>query len=224
AMVMFHNSQKAPITVTVCGKDEDTTFSKTFPGDEMQRVPVLGLYDDTETSVILEMNGRKKELQIFTKIPDGEKPHVLSLNRDPQYRPKRVLFYSSALRDWPAAIDNNGDTRWIITVAMQWQMQRLNNGHYLIGTERQVTQPYYVSGFYEIDLTGRIYNEINIPSGYHHDFVEMEDGTLLVANTDTGGYKIPWHDWLQRNGYRHLRVCAHQRQAHHRCKGIRFHI
>ena len=98
---------------------------------------------------------------------------------------------SVSKNSYPCAIDSKGDVRWLINVAMQWQMKPLKNGRWLCGTERQLVQPYYVTGLYEMDLTGRIYKEYYVPGGYHHAFIEMEDGNLLVATDDLA------HGWLE---------------------------
>ena len=52
----------------------------------------------------------------------------------------------------------------------------------LVSTERLINPPYYMTGLYEIDLLGKIYNEYSLPGGYHHDYYEMPNGNLLVAS------------------------------------------
>ena len=41
-----------------------------------------------------------------------------------------------------------------------------------------------MTGLYEIDLLGKIYNEYSIKGGYHHDYFELPSGNLLVASDD----------------------------------------
>lgn len=59
---------------------------------------------------------------------------------------------------------------------------KLKNGHMLISTERLINSPYYMTGLYEIDMFGKIYNEYSLEGGYHHDYYEMPNGNLLVAS------------------------------------------
>ena len=54
----------------------------------------------------------------------------------------------------------------------------------LVSTERLINSPYYMTGLYEVDLLGKIYNEYNLPGGYHHDYYEMENGNLLIASDE----------------------------------------
>lgn len=54
----------------------------------------------------------------------------------------------------------------------------------MVSTERLVNSPYYMSGLYEMDLLGKIYKEISLEGGYHHDYFEMPNGNLLVASNE----------------------------------------
>ena len=54
----------------------------------------------------------------------------------------------------------------------------------MVSTERRVNSPYYMSGLYEMDLLGKIYKEISLEGGYHHDYFEMPNGNLLVASDE----------------------------------------
>ena len=54
----------------------------------------------------------------------------------------------------------------------------------MVSTERLVNSPYYMTGLYEIDLLGHIYNEYSLKGGYHHDYFELPNGNLLVASDD----------------------------------------
>lgn len=63
-------------------------------------------------------------------------------------------------------------------------MKRLKNGHILMGTDRLVQMPYYMSGMYETSACGKIYHEYRLPGGSHHDAFEMPDGSLLCLTED----------------------------------------
>lgn len=44
--------------------------------------------------------------------------------------------------------------------------------------------PYFTSGIYEMAMNGKIFTEYQLPSGYHHDQLQMEDGNLLILTFD----------------------------------------
>ena len=78
--------------------------------------------------------------------------------------------------------DQNGDVRWYLNENFLWDIQRLDNGHLLLSTNRLINPPYYTTGLMEMDLLGKVYFEYSLPGGYHHDVYEMKDGNLLVAS------------------------------------------
>lgn len=185
ALVLFENEDEENVTVTVHGIDDESTLHHIFPGERKQKISILGLYANAETKVTLVKGNVEKVFYFKTDLSKYENvPEVVSIRKKQNFKTDEFMFFSSALRELPYAVDNNGDIRWIYTIAMQWQARLLKNGHLFIGTERQLIQPYYVTGCYEIDFNGKIYCEYKIPDGYHHDFVEMEDGNLLIATDD----------------------------------------
>lgn len=80
------------------------------------------------------------------------------------------------------ACDYRGDVRWYLTVNVCFDLKRLANGRLLVGTDRLIKLPYYVSGVYEMGVHGKIYREYRLPGGYHHDTFEMEDGNILMLS------------------------------------------
>ena len=95
-----------------------------------------------------------------------------------------LYFFTPSSSGYTMAYDVNGDVRWYFTNYALWKIDRLENGNLLVSTERLVNSPYYMTGLYEMDLLGKIYNEYSLPGGYHHDYYEMENGNLLVASDD----------------------------------------
>ena len=93
-----------------------------------------------------------------------------------------LYFVTIALKGYNAAYDINGDVRWYLIGDYSWDIQRLKNGHIMIGSNCPIASPYYTVGLIEMDLTGKIYKEYVMAGGYHHDVFEMEDGNLLVAS------------------------------------------
>ena len=71
-----------------------------------------------------------------------------------------------------------------MNIACVFDLKRLKNGNIVIGTDRLLKLPYYMSGLYEMSMCGKIYKEFRVPGGYHHDSFEMEDGNLLILTED----------------------------------------
>ncbi|MCD7765692.1 MAG: aryl-sulfate sulfotransferase, partial [Lachnospiraceae bacterium] len=82
------------------------------------------------------------------------------------------------------AYDNAGDIRWYMDedYVSGFSMKRLANGRMMASTSDIISGYYYSTGLVEFDLCGKFYAIYLIPGGEHHDFVEMENGNLLVCS------------------------------------------
>lgn len=186
ALVIFKTTDEIAPTIEIKGKDEKTTISHTFPASREHYLPIYGLYADYNNTVTMsyEVNGQKNISVINIKtepLPETvAKAEITSSNLE--QLDNQLYFFSPSGNNLSAAYDINGDVRWYLDQKTAWDNTRLKNGHLLISTERLANTPYYMTGLYEIDLLGKIYNEYTIPGGYHHDYFEMPNGNLLIAS------------------------------------------
>ena len=184
ALVLFETEQELDVKVTIAGKDKLTTYTHTFSKAKEHYLPIYGLYADSNNKIIIECGNNKKEIYIETeKLPENM---ILptSIKADKSKLTNDLYFYTPSSSGYTVAYDVNGDIRWYLTNYALWKIDRLQNGHLLVSTERLINNPYYMTGLYEIDLLGKIYTEFSLEGGYHHDYYEMENGNLLVASDD----------------------------------------
>lgn len=189
ALILFETDEEVSITITIEGKDELTTFTNTFDSSKKHYIPVYGLYADAENKVTISYESQvdivlTNTLTIKTdKLPDN---FILptSVKSDKKNLSNDLYFYTPSSIGYTCAYDVNGDVRWYLSTYALWKIDRLSNGHLMVSTERLVNSPYYMTGLYEIDLTGKIYKEYSLEGGYHHDYFEMKNGNLLVASDD----------------------------------------
>lgn len=186
ALVLFETEEKVSPKVTIVGKDELTTYTHTFGNSKKHQLPIYGLYADKENKIVIEYeeNGKEivKELSIQTeKLPENM---ILptSVSKTEEKLTNDLYFYTPSSVGYTCAYDVNGDVRWYLSNYAIWKIDRLENGHLLVSTERLINSPYYMTGLYEIDLLGKVYTEFSLEGGYHHDYYEMENGNLLVAS------------------------------------------
>ncbi len=184
ALVIFDTDKEISPIVTIKGKDELSTFTQEFEKSKKHILPIYGLYPDYENIITIKCGEVVKELKIKTdKLPEDfilpEKVYAdkNKLNND-------LYFFTPSSKGYTCAYDINGDVRWYLTNYALWKIDRLKNGNLLVSTERLVNPPYYMTGLYEIDLLGKIYNEYSLEGGYHHDYYEMENGNFLIASDD----------------------------------------
>lgn len=188
ALVLFETNKSVEVTVTIKGKDDLTTYTNTFKKSKTHYLEIYGLYPDTDNEVLIEYKEGKKKISKTVSIKTEPLPEnfVLPTNvsKEEDKLTNDLYFFTPSSIGYTCAYDTNGDVRWYLSNYALWDNARLENGHMLISTERLVNVPYYLTGLYEIDLLGKIYNEYSIPGGYHHDYYELPNGNLLVASDD----------------------------------------
>ena len=188
ALVMFETEDEVIPTITVHGEDELSTFSHTFESSKIHYLPVYGLYPDTENTVTITYteDGEEKEKELKIKTEALPEDFILptSVEADKENLSNDLYFFTPSSKGYTCAYDVNGDVRWYLSSNALWDNARLENRHLLISTERLINSPYYMTGLYEIDLLGKIYQEYSLPGGYHHDYDELPSGNLLVASDD----------------------------------------
>ncbi len=182
ALVLFETEQEEAVKVTIKGKDALTTYTHTFEAAKKHFLPIYGLYADKENEVVISYGKVSKTIKIKTdKLPDDISLPTRVV-KDASKLTNDLYFYTPSSKGYTAAYDVNGDVRWYLTINSIWELNRLQNGHLLLSTERLVNSPYYMTGLYEMDMLGKIYTEYSLEGGYHHDYYEMENGNLIVAS------------------------------------------
>ena len=196
ALVIFETKQKEKVKITIEGKDNLTTYTHEFDKEKVHYIPVYGLYADKENTVIIECGNQKKELKIKTEELPEDFSLPTSIEKEESKLTNDLYFFTPSSSGYTCAYDTNGDVRWYLTNKATWKIDRLENGHLLVSTERLVNSPYYLTGLYEMDMLGKIYVEYSLPGGYHHDYFEMPNGNLLVASDDFNNAEGTVEDYI----------------------------
>lgn len=188
ALVLFRTEEETAVTVTVFGKETRGNVTHTFPRAKEHIISVVGLYPGCENRVELKLyGGRSHEITIATEVLEGPQvPKLSYMKTEPEYTSNDIIFVTPSLAALATGFDYRGDIRWHLNVPVNFDMKRLRNGNFLIGTDRVDQMPYYMTGLYEMTMAGKIVTEFQIPGGYHHDQWEMENGDLLVLGDDPG--------------------------------------
>lgn len=184
ALIIFETDEEVAPTVTIVGKDELSTFTHEFESNTVHYLPIYGLYADSENEIIIEYGDVSKTITIKTEALPDDFVLPTSVTADKDELSNDLYFFTPSSSGYTCAYDVNGDVRWYLTNYALWEINRLDNGHLMVSTERLINSPYYMSGLYEMDLLGKIYKEISLEGGYHHDYFEMPNGNLLVASDE----------------------------------------
>ena len=185
AVICFKTDEETSVEITVKGKAVEGDLKHVFAAAKEHVLPIYGLYDDYENTVVLKLaSGKISEVKIEVEKLDVNKAHYCKTT--PEYFGKDFMLLSSATPLVPSAktsgFDYAGDLRWVMTEKACWDIKKLKNGRLLISSYRPMQKPYYTIGLVEMDFCGKIYTEFRLPGGYHHDAVELENGNLLVAS------------------------------------------
>ena len=188
ALIVFQTKDLTTTTVTIKGKDGSSDITHTFTPAKVHILPIYGLYPDYENKVIISASGITKEITIKTdKLPD-DFTKVTNLNNN-DYKTTEFYFTTPEEAGYTAAYDVDGNVRWYLIGDYKWDIQRLNNGHILVSSDKILKKSYSV-GLIEMDLLGKVYYEYVVPGGYHHDAYELNNGNLLLASNRTSGNTI----------------------------------
>jgi arylsulfate sulfotransferase len=185
AVVCFRTEKEVAVTVTVSGKKPEGNISHTFPRAKEHILPIVGLYSNYQNKV--EIRAYRGESNVITlDVPDvfDGKEVIYSMDTTPEYLQDNIIIVSPAGEQLATGFDYAGDARWHMNVPCVFDIKRLRNGNLIMGTHRNIQMPYYMSGLYEISPCGKIYKELRVPGGYHHDEFEMEDGNILCLTDD----------------------------------------
>ena len=182
ALVIFETKDSVAPKVTIKGKDKLTTYTHKFEKARTHYLPIYGLYPGEENTIVIEYENVKQEIKIKTKELPKDFILPTSVEKEDDKLTNDLYFFTPSSNGYTCAYDTNGDVRWYLTNKATWKIDRLENGHLLVSTERLVNSPYYLTGLYEMDMLGKIYVEYSLPGGYHHDYYEMPNGNILVAS------------------------------------------
>lgn len=194
AVILFRTEEETAITLTVIGKKKVGNIHHTFPKGKEHILPVLGLYNNYENKI--EIRPYRKTPSVITiKTPDvyNGAQVCYSMETTPEYMQDDIMFVTPAGDSLASGFDYDGEARWHLNVPCIFDMKRMQNGHVIIGTDRLIKMPYYVTGLYEMDLVGKVYKEYCLPGGYHHDAIEMPDGNIVSLTDDFSGDTVEDH-------------------------------
>ena len=180
ALIIFETKDLTTPTITVVGKDSNSTFKNTFKPSKVHYLPVYGLYPGTDNKIIVTINNKDYEYIIKT----DELPEDFVKADKAKGESNDLIFVTPSADGYTAGYDCNGDVRWYLNELFVWEIKRLNNGNLMLGSNRLINPPYYNTGLVEMNMLGKVFYEYSIEGGYHHDYFELENGNLIVASNN----------------------------------------
>lgn len=180
AIIVFQTKDLTTPSITIKGK-HGNDLSHTYTPSKVHILPIYGLYAGYDNKVIIDVSGKRKEVSIKTENLPTDFP---TSNLSTSNATDDFYFTSFENVSYTAAFDGYGDVRWYVSGDYKWDIQRLNNGHILMSSDKTISGN-YSAGLMEMDLLGKVYFEYLIPGGYHHNVFEMNNGNLLTISNNT---------------------------------------
>lgn len=174
ALILFETKTDEEVTIMVKEKDNTIKIQNTFKSNTKHYIPVYGLYPDSNNQVIIECGKITKIYTITTKkLPTDLIPEpVINNTNDYSFLNTNGYLY---------AIDSKNEVRWYLSEKYKYNIEKLNNGNFIIPTI-DLNNDKYPLGIMEINLLGKIYKQYNLEKGYYGAFVEKENNYLIISD------------------------------------------
>lgn len=195
ALVLFWTPQACGVRFTVPGKSRENDVTGTLKPANYHRVPVMGLYADTENAVRLELlreDGTVSEEQTLLiqtkKLPKVLREDVVKVRKHEAKTAFSLHFVMGGGDIMPFAFDDAGDVRYYLNCFSKgYGIFLMSHGH-IIFPEKYILAPGYAnphsSQIHDMDLFGRVYKTYHLEEGAHHDACEMEaGGNMLLCSS-----------------------------------------
>lgn len=189
AIVLFESDQAQEYTITVVSEHlYASLITKSYQEAGLVRLPVVGLYAGQINTVLIQSQNQTMTLQIETEaLPiDFQTINVIKSSPD-LMEPGFTLFVACFDHSYTALLDQDGAVRAYFSntsMAHGTSVISLKNGHLLASGDELKQVPYNMTSLWELDWLGKIYKEIELPNGVHHDITELSNGNILAVSNN----------------------------------------
>ena len=172
ALIIFETNDAVPVSITVVGKNSDSSYTKHFEKSKVHYIPVYGLYADYNNKIIIKCQNTEKVVEIKTEKLPKELSNTKTNNTGD------TLFIAD--NNLPYALDKDGEVRWYLTKKYTGKIEKLSNDNLFLGSDKKDENDLFDS-ILEIDLLGKIYKEYKIDEGYTGSYIELENSYLILS-------------------------------------------
>ncbi len=209
AQVVMNPYGRAPLAAVWCFHTDVPVQYVVSVGDrrwmsekaKVHRVPIIGLEPGVENRIRLsDPEGVVAE----TVISAPTLPPSMALMQQPQ--DPRLLpadeastYYLALFADgdhWPALYDQHGACCGYFTEYLSHFVRPLANGHFITGAPKNPAPPYGPTALWEMDLLGRVYQELRLPQGVANDAIVLPDGHLVAITGGDNGTVMDHLVWV----------------------------
>ena len=169
AMILFETSYQTKITIRIYNKDNTSFIENTYKEDTKHIIPIYGLTENSENKIEVITNKEKKTYSLKT-----EKVEKSNSFENLEVQPNKLNLVVDNNKLY--GIDSNHNIIWYYKNKVEGLPYLLQNGNILL--EINNNQRY---SLIEIDLSGKIYKQINLESKIY-DILETKNSIYLLSN------------------------------------------
>ncbi len=173
SVIIFYTETEEEIVLKV-NDGEEIKFSSS----NEHVIPIYGLYPDYNNKIIISTKNFNKEIYIETDkidIPNMElEVNKVGINEN----------FLVTTTTYPIIYNSDGEVIWYLTENFSEDIVFLENGHIILSTSKLLLDNFTKTGFVEIDLLGKIYNEYILNGGYHNQMLLLDNGNYLVLSSN----------------------------------------
>lgn len=173
AILLFETEKEEEVTITIPGKDSNSTYTNKFKKTNKHYIPIYGLYPNYNNVIHIECGKQKKSIEIKTE-PLPKDLIIKEVNN----LTNELYFISN--NNYTYALDNNNEVRWYLAKPYTNKIVNLENGNLLLGNYK-LNQNKKSIGLVEIDLLGKIIKQYNIDNGYYGNHIELDDKLIVLS-------------------------------------------
>lgn len=178
ALIIFETKRNEEIEVYINGKLETTMKSS-----KEHVIPIYGLMPGNN-DVELKYDDESVKHTIMTKEFNKVDIEVLKKSTTDD-----IYLFSGVNGQGQFAYDGEGNVRWSTKLMNSQDVELLSNGHLLV-SKGVVYGGESMTGFYEIDYFGKVYNDIDLEKGFRFDVQELRSGNLMILTSNPNNNHI----------------------------------
>ena len=169
AMILFETPYQTKITIKIYSQDNTSFIENTYKEDTKHIIPIYGLTENSENKIEVITNKEKKTYAIKT-----EKVEKSNSFENLEVQPNKLNLVVDNNKLY--GIDSNRNIIWYYKNKVESLPYLLQNGNILL--EINNNQRY---SLIEIDLSGKIYKQINLENKIY-DILETKNSLYLLSD------------------------------------------
>lgn len=171
ALIIFETDHDVDVNVSILNLNGEVDLHYMASSGRVHYIPVVGLYENHDNEVILQVGDVTKKFVITTSDIEYE------FNND-SFSQGQFRYYTDNKNSW--VMDSLGNVRWFLK-GYGGNLSILENGHFLLGDSSSYDDDSSL-GVVDIDYLGKIYYRYLIDGGFDYRSLVVDNRIYVLSN------------------------------------------